>query len=132
MTSSWDGELARPLAGWDELIALVGEGHELGNHTLTHPRLSSLSREEQLVEIEAASRVMRVHDLAVSSIAFPYGDYNDETFSAMETAGIKIGLVLGKRPVGSEPLNCLPRIVVGYSDTVAKLLYKIYIRPKLP
>ena len=132
LTSSWDGDIARPLADWDALLSVASRGHELGNHTLSHPRLTSLSQTEQLVEIEAASKVMNAHGIEVSSIVFPYGLYNGNTFAAMDAAGMKVGLALGKRPVGAEEVNCLPRIVVGYSDGVAKLLYKILVRPKLP
>ena len=132
LSSTWDGDKARPLADWDSLLAVAARGHELGNHTLTHPRLDSLPQSEQHVEIEAASKVMHARGIEVSSIAFPYGSFNSETLSSMSTAGIEVGLALGKRPVGTDPINCLPRIVVGYSDSVAKLLYKIYVRPKLP
>ena len=124
--------MARPLADWDALLSIAARGHELGNHTLTHPRLNELSVTEQLVEIESASKVLHARGVEVSSIAFPYGLSNQDTFAAMETAGVKVGLALGKRPVGAEAANCLPRIVVGYSDSVAKLLYKIFVRPKLP
>ena len=132
LSSSWDGDQARPLAGWDELTSIADRGHELGNHTLTHPRLDGLPPSEQLVEIEAATKVMHARGIEVCTIAYPFGNYNDATFAAIDTAGIKVGLALGKRPVGTEPANCLPRIVVGYSDNMAKLLYKIYVRPKLP
>ena len=132
LTSSWDGDMARPLADWDALLSIAARGHELGNHSLTHPRLNELSVTEQLVEIESASKVLHARGVEVSSIAFPYGLSNQDTFSAMETAGVKVGLALGKRPVRAEAANCLPRIVVGYSDSVAKLLYKIFVRPKLP
>jgi peptidoglycan/xylan/chitin deacetylase (PgdA/CDA1 family) len=130
--SAWDGDQACPLATWDQLLSLVARGHELGNHTQHHPHLNQLSLQEQMTELKEASRGMHEHGIEPASIAFPYGHYNDSTFSAMESCGIKVGLALGKRPVSSEPIHCLPRIVVGYSDSVVKLLYKIYVRPKLP
>jgi peptidoglycan/xylan/chitin deacetylase (PgdA/CDA1 family) len=133
LSSSWDGVRERPLADWDQLIAIASRGHELGNHSLTHPQFASLSQFDQLIEIESATKVLLARGIKVSSIAFPYGSYNRDTFTAMKTAGIQVGLALGKRPVGDDDLaNCLPRIVVGFSDVVAKLLYKIYVRPKLP
>ena len=131
-TSSWDGDIARPLAGWDELLAIAARGHELGNHTLSHPRLDGLPVADQERELLEASRLMKERGIEAQSVAFPYGVFNLDTFLAMTKSGIKVGLALGKRPVGDEPANCLPRIVVGYSDSVAKLLYKIFIRPKLP
>ncbi len=132
LTSSWDGDKARPLADWDELKAIASNGHELGNHSLSHPRLDNLTGAEQERELVEASGLMRESGFECHSVAFPYGAFNSYTFPAMTAAGIRVGLALGKRPVGNEAANCLPRIVVGYSDTVTKLLYKIYIRPKLP
>ncbi len=132
MTSTWDGEIARPLAGWDELLAISGRGHELGNHTLSHLHLDALDLAGQRQELLDASNQLRERGIEAKSVAFPYGGFNTESMVAMETAEIRVGLALGKRPVGDELANCLPRIVVGYSDSVAKLLYKIYIRPKLP
>ena len=131
-TSSWDGDIARPLAGWGELLSIVGRGHELGNHTMSHPHLDLLDLVEQKQQLVDASKQLSEHGIEAKSVAFPYGGFNSDTLAAMEAAGIQVGLALGKRPVGSEPANCLPRIVVGYSDSVTKLLYKIYIRPKLP
>ena len=131
-TSLWDEGRARPLAGWDELIAIAGRGHELGNHTMSHPRLDGLTREGQIKELQEASIALQAKGIEVASVAFPYGAFNSKTLIAMEQVGIKVGLALGKRPVGAEQSNCLPRIVVGYSDTIAMLLYKIYVRPSLP
>ena len=132
LTSAWDGAIARPLAGWDDLLGIAARGHELGNHTLSHLRLDDLPVAGQERELLEASTLMRERGIDAQSVAFPYGAHNQGTFTAMEATGLKVGLALGKRPVGDEAAKCLPRIVVGYSDSVAKLLYKIYIRPKLP
>ena len=120
------------MANWDQIISLAGRGHEIGNHSNTHPRLAELDLDSQIEEIRLASEEMRNRGLEPDSLVFPYGSFNDDTLKAMKELDIPVGLALGKRPVTIEPANCLPRIVVGFSDTVTKLLYKIYVRPKLP
>lgn len=130
--SLWDAELARPLATWGELLDLKGRGHEIGNHTYTHPRMAELSYEDQLRELAQAQSALTANGLRSESVCFPYGSYNPETLQAMSALGLSVGLKLAKRPVGSESSLELNRIVVAYSDALPKLLYKIYIRPKLP
>ncbi len=131
-SSQWDAEKARPLADWDALSSVAKRGHEIGNHTWSHPHLAQLDLDTQMEEMRHANEALRERGFDPRSIAFPYGSLNEATLQAMEKIGLKVGLALGKRPVGNEPAQSLPRIVVGFSDSVAKLLYKIYVRPKLP
>jgi len=131
-SSSWDGELARPLAGWKALRELQASGHEIGNHTNTHPRLDSLSLTGQILEISEAQRRLLQEGIETESVCFPYGNFNKETLSVIRECGMSVGLMLGKRVASSvDNRLCLPRVIVAYSDGVVKLLYKIYIRPLL-
>ena len=132
-TSDWEGGGGRPLAGWDSLLAAQAQGMEIGNHTLRHLDLSKLPMIEQLAEVESAEDLLIEHGLGASSVCYPYGRFNDETKSAVAQAGAKVGLALGRRPARpGDDLLFLPRIVVGFSDRLPKLLYKIHLRPKLP
>ena len=130
--STWDGEKARPLATWGELLALASRGHEIGNHTLSHLRLADLSLDEQVLEIVSAQEQLKERGILGQSVCYPYGSFNELTLSAMKEVGLSVGLKLAKAPVHSESALELNRIVVAYSDTLPKLLYKIYVRPKLP
>ncbi|MGG1397273.1 polysaccharide deacetylase family protein [Bacillus salipaludis] len=63
-------------------------GHEIGNHTFTHPKLSELSPGECLEEIERTEKL--IEDLTGQKpIVFrpPYLDYSDETVSILEQKG---------------------------------------------
>lgn len=132
-SSDWEGGGGKGLAGWDSLLAAQAEGMEIGNHTYRHLDLSRLSMGEQLAEIEAAEDALIEHGLGASSLCYPYGRFNTDTKSAAAQAGAKVGLALGRRPARpGDDLLFLPRIVVGFSDGLPKLLYKIYVRPKLP
>ncbi len=130
--SSWDGEKARPLATWGELLGVASRGHEVGNHTLSHPKLAELSLEEQIRELSAAQEMLRERGITGQSACYPYGSFNADTLRAMKSVGLSVGLKLAKTPVYGESTLELNRIVVAYSDTLPKLLYKIYLRHKLP
>lgn len=130
--SAWDKELARPLAPWDLLIEAQKAGFEIGNHTLTHADLSKLDLEGQVREIEEADDRLLEHGLSPGSVCYPYGRMNVDTVFACERAQYRVGLALGKRmAVETDDRRSLPRIVIAYSDSVAKLMYKMHVRPKL-
>jgi peptidoglycan/xylan/chitin deacetylase (PgdA/CDA1 family) len=67
-----------------ELGQLVELGFELGCHTLSHPRLPFLSREEQRHEIEGAR--VRLGG-AVAGFAFPYGACSRTSLELVKQAG---------------------------------------------
>ncbi len=131
-SSSWDKELARPLAPWDLLIEAQKAGFEIGNHTFTHADLSKLDLAAQVREIEDADDRLLEHGLSPGSVCYPYGRMNVDTVFACEKAQYSVGLALGKRmAVETDDRRALPRIVIAYSDSVAKLMYKMHVRPKL-
>lgn len=130
--SRWDGPIARPLAGWDALREAQRMGFEIGNHSMTHPRLSQLEPEAQKAEIVAAHERLRAEGLEPGSFCYPYGSENASARQVVQESGYRVALVLGKRLATSgDPLLALPRVVVAYGDTLPLLLYKMHIRPKL-
>lgn len=130
--SSWDGDLASPLASWETLRAVQARGHEIGNHTATHPHLNQLSLSEQHDEILRCDEAMKANGLESKSFCYPYGHLNDESVQALRNLGHKVGMAIGKRPAekSDDPL-VFPRIVVAYGDAIPLLLYKLHLRPKL-
>jgi peptidoglycan/xylan/chitin deacetylase (PgdA/CDA1 family) len=129
-TSDWDGALARPLADWPALERAQSEGHEIGNHTLTHPHLRDLPASEQRAEITDAHRILTDHGIESRSFCFPYGSLGDPEL--LGDTGYRIGLSLQKAIAQEtdDPLR-LPRIVVAFGDTIPLLLYKVHVRPRL-
>ncbi|RYG64907.1 polysaccharide deacetylase family protein, partial [bacterium] len=134
--SVWDGDRAAPLADLESLRRAKEDGHEIANHTLTHPHLGRLSVEEQTREITEARRILLERDLlhpdgreSADAICYPWGDHDPVTTpAALTLAGAGVGFSLAKRPARpSDPDWAVPRIAVAYSDTVAGLLYKIHI-----
>jgi peptidoglycan/xylan/chitin deacetylase (PgdA/CDA1 family) len=132
-TSEWDGPLARPLAGWDMLREVEAAGSEIGNHSVSHPKMAQIGPEQQMLEVCSAHEALTDAGLSPKTFCYPYGSINEDARVAAKACGYEVGLALGKKVATTEdPLIALPRIVVAYSDALPKLLYKIHVRPKLP
>lgn len=131
-SSVWDGELAVELASWTALQEAAGAGHEIGNHSMTHPRLAGLPLDKQVAEVVSAHQSLLCHGITPRSFCYPYGSHDATSREALSRAGYAVGLALGKRPVGpgDDPLS-LPRIVVAYGDALPILLYKWKLKPIL-
>ena len=77
-----------------ELKEMAADGHEIANHTWTHPDLRTLSYDSM------RSQIRRTNDLILSltgkkpvSIAYPYGDSNSTVRSAANAEGMYLGFV---------------------------------------
>ncbi len=108
------GELL-PL-GWDELGQLADAGWEVGSHTRSHPRLTTLSDDDALAAELADSRaaVSRALGRACRSIAYPYGDMDRRIVEMTRRVGYDAGGAIGStRP--PSPLDW-PRVGVYQRD----------------
>ncbi|MGD6969089.1 polysaccharide deacetylase family protein [Rossellomorea vietnamensis] len=72
-----------------ELVKRAAElGHEIGNHTYTHPRMTELSQEECLAEIERTeSLIERLTGEKPASFRPPFLDYDHVTTAALQEKG---------------------------------------------
>ena len=97
------------LMSGDEIKALVASGHvEIGGHTLTHPRLSTLPPEAQAQEIRAnKERLERLLDHPLLSFAYPYGDLNESAKAQTSAAGYRYAVATnsGPRVMHQDPLQ---------------------------
>ncbi|GMK37053.1 oligosaccharide deacetylase [Paenibacillus sp. CCS19] len=67
------------------------EGHELGNHTFSHPFMSKLSKEEQVEELSRADRMISgVTGRNPSTCRPPYFDVNDDLLEACAERGYSV------------------------------------------
>jgi peptidoglycan-N-acetylglucosamine deacetylase len=72
-----------------EVVKQVAEqGHEIGNHTFSHPKLSQLSIYDCLEEIEQTEKLV-VELAGRKPVVFrpPYLDYNQDTVSILQQKG---------------------------------------------
>jgi peptidoglycan/xylan/chitin deacetylase (PgdA/CDA1 family) len=131
--STFDPGHERPLAGPDLIRQAQRAGWEIGNHTPDHADLAALDEEAQFERLRAAQEALDALGFAPSTVAYPFGKHDERTLAAMARLGLPVGLALGHRPATpADNRRRLPRIVVAYGDGVARLLYKIHLRPRLP
>lgn len=74
-----------------EIIArMINEGHVVGNHSVTHPDFSSLSRKKMYEEVKGFDDYMREH-FGYSSLFFryPQGKYNEDSLYFLNSMGFK-------------------------------------------
>lgn len=73
---------------WSELRELVDLGVEIGSHTITHPRLPTLSDEELHVELRRSKE--KIEDelqVPCAFLAYPFGDHDARVRAAARAAG---------------------------------------------
>lgn len=80
---------------WEQVVARRAQGSEIGGHTLTHRRLSSLSDEAVRREVcdDRASIQAHLGDgvPAPVSFAYPYGDYDADVQRIVRECGYTSG-----------------------------------------
>ncbi|KAE9635038.1 polysaccharide deacetylase family protein [Aeromonas veronii] len=88
------------LMSGEQVKALAASGHvEIGGHTLTHPRLSQLTAEQQAHEIQENKRQLEAllgHPLL--SFAYPYGDMNESAKEQAIAAGYRFAVATNSGP----------------------------------
>ena len=74
---------------WDEVRALSAAGMQIGCHTITHPYLTRVRKDETLRrEILGAKQIIESRvGVPVTSIAYPFGQYNDRVVAMAREAG---------------------------------------------
>jgi peptidoglycan/xylan/chitin deacetylase (PgdA/CDA1 family) len=91
MTNTWEtsqGEISEPLMNQREVEAWRKQGHEIGSHTLTHPFLTKLSREDATTEIaDSKHKLEDMFGVPVRHFCYPYGDWNPEISELVMEAG---------------------------------------------
>ncbi|MBL1216112.1 MAG: hypothetical protein D8M59_01305 [Planctomycetes bacterium] len=101
-----------PLLGRADLEKLAENGWEMHPHTHNHPVMSHLPEDVQREEIEKSRSVIRDwFDQPGDVLAYPYGQFNNDTQRAMTACGMAAGVSL--RFSASVQSNCLmdcPRI----------------------
>jgi peptidoglycan/xylan/chitin deacetylase (PgdA/CDA1 family) len=84
LVPGWFGKTrhGEPYVTLDEARALAAAGHDIGAHTMTHPHLPLLSRDDQRAEMVGCRDYLASHLQlpleAIESFASPYGDHSKE------------------------------------------------------
>ena len=73
--------------------AFVAAGWEIGAHTMSHPRLTTLPLPKAAFEIERSKAALEAAlHTEIVSFAYPYGDCNEAVKNAVRAAGFALGI----------------------------------------
>ena len=116
-----------PLAGWNEIRDLAGCGFEFGAHSLTHPRLATLSEEEIRRELQQSRRIIEeALGRQVVHLAYPFGSVDDRVRRLAVEAGyatactVEVGVSMA-----DENRLALRRVPVMRSDSFADFVCRV-------
>jgi peptidoglycan/xylan/chitin deacetylase (PgdA/CDA1 family) len=128
-----EGPHAHELApmGWQELAELGDAGWELGSHTCSHPRLTTVGDVQLAHELSESKRACEQQlGRPCRTIAYPYGDVDARVVAATAAAGYDAAAALpsGLRAARSGPRHEYPRVGVYRKDGVTRFRLKIALR----
>jgi peptidoglycan/xylan/chitin deacetylase (PgdA/CDA1 family) len=123
LETAYREELA--VMSWRELTLLAAAGWEIGSHTCSHPHLSRLD-DAALAHELADSRACIERELGCSctSLAYPFGDWDDRVLRAAARAGYQAACTLPMRLSAASPLSW-PRIGIYRHDGSAAFRAKV-------
>jgi peptidoglycan/xylan/chitin deacetylase (PgdA/CDA1 family) len=109
---------------WDDAARLTRAGWEIGSHTCSHPRLTTLTDEALHRElVESRGTCEDRLGVACRSLAFPYGDHDERVIAAAGRAGYDTAGTLPSRLHRPQPMRW-PRVGVNRGDTMRRFRAK--------
>lgn len=69
---------------WEDIESLLNQGHEIGNHTVSHPKLSELTADQVHEEIDGAQELLSQRLGRIDHFAWPFGSFELLGQSAVE------------------------------------------------
>lgn len=111
--------LERPLAGWAELRDLAAGGFEIGAHTLTHPHLPAIDRDEARRQIGDSRHVIEdALGREVVHFAYPFGAVDPAVRGMVAEAGYRTACTtrIGLSAAHDHPLMLQRVPVTGFDS----------------
>lgn len=80
---------------WDEILELINDGHTIGAHTISHPKMSNVTDPKSLEEeiIRSGSIIEGKTGVKVNDFAYPFGDITSMSRSSARIAKNKYNYV---------------------------------------
>lgn len=90
-TNTWEqtlGEAPEKLMDAAQVRDWLAAGHQIGSHTLSHPFLTQLPRDEAKEQIQASKRKLEdVFGVPIRHFCYPYGDWDETVRDLVKEAG---------------------------------------------
>jgi peptidoglycan/xylan/chitin deacetylase (PgdA/CDA1 family) len=109
------------MLSWEQLRQMAGQGHEIGAHTVHHPKLHQLPVEDIRREVlQCKSDLEARLNVPVESFAYPRGRYTPVVKEIVRAAGFTSAVTIHERTVGAvfDPFE-VPRIPVQPDTSLA-------------
>ncbi|MFH1998934.1 MAG: polysaccharide deacetylase family protein [Planctomycetota bacterium] len=120
------------LLSWPDLKAMVAEGMTPGSHTLTHPHLMQISRNQLRAEVIDSKKIIEDRlGVQVRHFCYPFGEFDERVEETVREAGYLTACTTqrGVAQKGVHPLR-LPRLSVGKRMGWFRFMVRILIRNK--
>ncbi len=120
-TNDWEtreGEAEERLMDRTQVKEWLAAGHEIGAHTLTHPRLTQIPAAQAREEIGASKRRLEdIFGVEVRHFCYPYGDHDDRVVELVREAAYATACLASGGLVTSDtdPYR-LNRLMVRYAS----------------
>ena len=108
---------------FDEVTSLHNLGHDIESHTRTHARLSAISDDEQYDEIVNSKKILEDMGFNITTLAYPFGAYNDYTIELTEQH-----YILGRDTSQDRSWKDIRTPVISYNDNYKQHFF--YIKPE--
>ena len=111
----------------EQLLQMEKTGMEIGSHTCSHPDLTTLSFQQQRDEMIQSKQILEslIHG-KISSFAYPYGRYNNDSIVAAKDADYQLACTVQPGWFSSEKNPLLVRrITIFANDSVSVLARKL-------
>ena len=111
----------------EQILQMEKAGMEIGSHTCSHPDLTTLSYQQQQDEMTQSKQILEaITHGKISSFAYPYGRYNDDSIAAAKAADYQLACTASPGWFGSEKNPLLVRrITIFANDSVSTLARKL-------
>jgi len=121
---------------WDQVLEMSKNGIEFGSHTVSHPILSSLTREQLFSELSESKEIIKKNiGKDIDVLAYPNGlinDFNEDVQIIAKELGYKVGLsyISGSNSLNKLDLFAMKRIAIE-TDTSRQLFLSKMLLPEL-
>jgi peptidoglycan/xylan/chitin deacetylase (PgdA/CDA1 family) len=121
-----DGEVPSPLVDASHVAAWLAAGHEIGAHTVSHPRLTGLSWQKLREEVvDSRKRLEDQFNVPIRHFCYPYGDQNEAVRASVAEAGYQTACTLEPGVnLAATPDHALKRFGARYAKRSPRALFR--------